>query len=284
MTSLNNLSEADDKWPPLPLIDKDDTQAKVKEILYQAQVDVFKTNLLTDIEIGKIVESNKLDHQKMEENVPLDQKKSQFVLEDELQKSILAHEQELEKAIHVAYIEIAKGQIDRIQIRADFVQKASAVIVTLYTGVLTLVFKADSTSLPARGIAPAIFLGLAVVFSAIYFAFVTPPEDLPHPKSTNLLELKQRRRLDRYILWSRAPALQRRYFLQLSVICLGAGVMFLPAPFLKIQDWVVFLMAFVALIFVFILPGIVWVGSWLVSKIEKPIKELFKTSEQGKAD
>lgn len=108
MTSLNNLSE-NDRWPPLPLVDKDDTQAKVKEILYQAQVDVFKTNLITNIEISKIVESNKLDHEKMEESVLLDQKKSQFVLEDELQKSNLAHEQELEKAIHAAYIEIASN-------------------------------------------------------------------------------------------------------------------------------------------------------------------------------
>lgn len=213
MTSPKNPEPFQDDWPDFPQIEVNDPQAKVKEILFQAQVDLAKAKHMAMVDLQKIRDVNLLERQQRTEQVEQDQQEALFDADVEIHKSTLTHEQELEKAVHAAYIEIAKGQIDRIQVRADFVQKAAATIVTLYTGVLTLVFAVEKNPLPVRGLIPAIFLGLAIVFSATYFAFVTRPKNMPHAEASVFLPEKQRRRLDRFIEWSRAPALQRRYFL-----------------------------------------------------------------------
>ncbi len=53
-------------------------------------------------------------------------------------------------------------------------QAASTAIAALYTGVLGLVFSLTGTPFPLRGLVTPLFLGIAVVLSTYYLAFILP--------------------------------------------------------------------------------------------------------------
>jgi formate-dependent nitrite reductase membrane component NrfD len=160
------------------------------------------------------------------------------------------------KAIHDARVEVAKATIERGRAGAEFVRNAAAAIVTLYTGVLGVAFAAteNGTPLPARGLVPAVFLGLALASASAYAALLAsvPAPNAPIPHAD--LEIFQERRLDAFIRWVTRIALGRVYFLHASVLMLGMGVLFLPAAFLDIASWLVFGTGAVALLVALLLP------------------------------
>src|SRR4051812_21319004 len=82
---------------------------------------------------------------------------------------------DLRASIHAAYIEVQKAKIDRTLGAADAVTRAAGAIATIYTGLLALdysVGRDPPRPLPARGIAPAMFLALAFFFSVVNVGFI----------------------------------------------------------------------------------------------------------------
>ena len=70
-----------------------------------------------------------------------------------------------------AIYEVQKGSIDRVRSGAEFVEKAAAGILAVYSAVLGVVFSvSDKAPLPVRGLIPAIFLALALVLAAFFLA------------------------------------------------------------------------------------------------------------------
>jgi len=143
----------------------------------------------------------------------------------------------LAHAYYTAVFEVAKGSMDRARGSAETVQKASAAIVTLYTGVLALAFSVSSHPLPAKGLFAAVLLGVAILLSTAFLAFL-PDADLPDRQidasdvgdTTTLGEL-----LDAlFVRWTRSAALARSRLLRGSVIALAGAVALMPAPFVTI--------------------------------------------------
>lgn len=136
-------------------------------------------------------------------------------------------------AYEQSLIDVAKGTLDRARANADLVQKASSAIIAIYTGALALAFSVAEHPLPLRGLIPAILLGLAVVASTVYLAYATDPRDVEGPRPTSALREMARRRVAAFIIWTRAAAFTRIYWLRVSVLALAASLAFLPAPFLS---------------------------------------------------
>jgi hypothetical protein len=98
--------------------------------------------------------------------------------------------------------------------RADFVQKAAAAIATAYAAILALSLSVTSaaagvTPLPATGIIPTLFLGLAFVLATVYVAFVTKPAGVAAKAPTGILRIDQDICRDNFILWATVPAMSR---------------------------------------------------------------------------
>ena len=152
--------------------------------------------------------------------------------------------------LNSAYLDVAKGQIGRIQARATFVAQAAGAIGTIYTAILGLAFgfiHGSQRPVPATGIIPAIFIGLALVLAGAY-ACSSYIEEEPasvasdpseHPSEQALVEQR-----NAFIDWTTKIVKKRLYFLHASLISLGFGVIFLPAAFLSISEIVVWIIAF----------------------------------------
>lgn len=147
-------------------------------------------------------------------------------------------EHALRAAIQNAYIEVAKGKLDRASKSADFVTTAAGAIGTLYTGLLALVYSVASDParpLPARALAPAIFLALAFLFSVINIAFVRSRGEAFHLLPTAQNWLDQEYRLARFIQWMELGARRRGWAIRSAIIFLGAAIALLPLPFISIS-------------------------------------------------
>lgn len=135
---------------------------------------------------------------------------------------------------HDSMATMAVASIDRARGGAELVQKASAAIATLYTGVLALVFSVTANPLPVRGIAATVFLGLAVVLSTAYIAYLGPTKKLtPGPEPVLGLEPKSFQRLNTLIRVSSSIATRRAGFLRASVVALGVGLACIVLPFVS---------------------------------------------------
>jgi hypothetical protein len=169
-------------------------------------------------------------------------------LRRDLQKTAQDAEDALGKSVHDARLEVAKAAIDRGIGGAEFVRNAAAAIVTLYTGLLGVTYATaeNATPLPARGIAPAVLLGLALACATAYAALLsqTPSAAAPRPHSD--LATYQERRLNVFIGWASDIAMGRAYFLHASVFAMFFGILLLPVPFIDISDGLV---TFVGIVF-----------------------------------
>jgi hypothetical protein len=140
---------------------------------------------------------------------------------------------DLNKAFHEALIETAKAGIDRSRSSADSVQKAATGILALYTAVLGLAFSVGENPLPSRGVIPAIFLGMAVVFSTAYLAYLSKPRKVAGPDPQSSFRAAALARSSAFIRWAGSPVQRRAYWLRASVVALGVALAFIPAPFLS---------------------------------------------------
>jgi hypothetical protein len=135
---------------------------------------------------------------------------------------------------HTAMYTVAGGAIERSRSAAELVQKASAAIAALYTGVLALVFSVTNNPLPARGVLAPLFLGLAVVLSTAYVAYLGPADgSSPGPAPALGLEPKSFQRLNAFIHAANTIVVRRSTSLRASVIALGFGLIFIALPFVS---------------------------------------------------
>lgn len=143
---------------------------------------------------------------------------------------------DLYKGEHAAYVEVAKDSVARGRSAAEFSRNAAAAIGTLYAGAIGVAFATDvgATPLPVRGLIPAGFLGLALMFSTMYVAFLLPGgRSSSSPPVGNDLVSLQSARLDAFVQWTSEIATRNAWALHASVLSLGAGVAFLPSAFLS---------------------------------------------------
>jgi hypothetical protein len=168
----------------------------------------------------------------------------------ERQKAAWDAEYALRKTVHDTRLEVAKAAIERGRAGAEFVRNAAAAIVTLYTGILGVAFatSAGAERLPARGVAPAVFLGLAVALSTAYVAFLTRAPSIQAPAPHSSLSVSQERRLNAFSDWASRITLSGAYFLHSAVVSLGWGVLLLPAPFLRVNNGLVWIVAAIGLV------------------------------------
>lgn len=126
-----------------------------------------------------------------------------------------------------------------MQRAADFVTAAAAGVGTIYTGLLALVYSVGSDParpLPARGIAPAVFLALAFFFGVVNVGFHRASTERVHILPAADTWDAQQRRLVEFIRWTgRAGQIRRAWALRVAVVCLGAAVALLPLPFVSLS-------------------------------------------------
>lgn len=128
---------------------------------------------------------------------------------------------------------LSVASVDRGRAGAEVVQKASAAIVALYTGILALTFAAGDNPLPARGVLAPIFLGLAVVLSTAYLAYMTRSQDIASgPAAVAGVEPKTYSRLNVVTTVASRIATRRSYCLRAAVISLGVGLALIALPFI----------------------------------------------------
>lgn len=142
----------------------------------------------------------------------------------------LALQQEYYKAV----LEVGKGSIERARSSAEIVQKSSAAIVTLYTGVLALAFSVTDNPLSEKALFSTVLLGLAIVLSTAFLAYVPSPGDSDTPDSAGDEQQLGERLTNMFVRWNRDVALNRGHLLRASVIALAGAVLLLPAPFIAI--------------------------------------------------
>lgn len=151
-----------------------------------------------------------------------------------LEKADWDAEYALDKLFHESIYEVAKGSIDRAKARGELVEKAAASIGGLYAALLGASFSVTEDRLPIRGIIPTIFLALAIVFSMIYLAYITRAARSSLPIAGGNFPGNQQNRLVFFVDWVAKSAENRKEFLRSAVLCLAAGVVFLPVAFLHL--------------------------------------------------
>ena len=134
---------------------------------------------------------------------------------------------------HNSMYGLATSAVDRARSGAEVVQKSAAAIATLYSGVLALVFSVTSNPLPLRGLLTPIFLGLAVVLSTVYLAYLRPDHGFSTGKPAVGPEPKSLQRLNTFLSVTSRITNRRAGFLRASVISLGFGLACIVAPFVS---------------------------------------------------
>lgn len=135
-----------------------------------------------------------------------------------------------------AYRTLAVGEVERGRDGAKTVQTASAALAALYTGILGFTFSVADNPLPARGVLTPVFLGVAVVLSTFYLAWMSPevrrtPSAVAEEKS-----LEQRVVLRAGWIGEIAQSMTRRnaWALRGGVVALGVGLVYVALPFVSL--------------------------------------------------
>ena len=133
---------------PQPVFDLKDPYHDLLEYRYKAEVDAYKAHLAA------------LDQQ-----------------EQATKAASVANDFAQRQAVFTAYVDVTKGQLDRAQARAEFVQTAAAAVGTLYTGVLafTVFGKGTPSGTTAATSAPAATGGIGTAGITNTTASQAPP-------------------------------------------------------------------------------------------------------------
>jgi len=152
--------------------------------------------------------------------------------EADAQAATQATRVDYDKAYYQAMLDTAKGAPDRWRSAAELVQKAAAAVGTLYAAILGGAATVSGHPLPARGVFPAVFLGLAIAMSTVYVAYGTRGTPLQRFRPTTSPPERMRARLNQFLTAVHESVERRVYWLRASVLALGMGVLLLPAPFI----------------------------------------------------
>lgn len=230
----------------------------------EAPFELFKAKLTDVGEARKVVRASKMAVQeaaRKETTAVRDTSRAEkAAVQDaarEKQKGVAAADQDCRKATHTAFLDgkkseqaaalahfskfydsvvgLAVGSVDRSRTAADLVQKSSAAVAALYTGILALVFSVTDNPLPARGALTPFFLGLAVVLSTAFIAYLgRPGESTPGPAAALTVEGKGYAQLNTLIEMTTKLAVRRSGALRASVVALGVGLAFIVMPFISV--------------------------------------------------
>jgi hypothetical protein len=132
-----------------------------------------------------------------------------------------------------AVLEFFKGSVERARSGAEFVEKAAASVATVYAGVLGVAFSVSDNPLPLRGLIPAVFLCLAIAGAAYYLAYPSVSllsMETPDDDNTSLEEWT-----NAFTKLVMAVTTRRGWAIRAGIVSLAFGVLFLPAPFLKVK-------------------------------------------------
>jgi hypothetical protein len=156
---------------------------------------------------------------------------------------------ELYRGEHGARLEVAKGSIDRGRAAAEFARNAAAAIGSLYTGLLGVTFAVSDQAkpLPARGVIPAVFLGLSLVCATAYAAVMRAGKATTLSIERDDPRDVQEARLNAFTRWTSEIARRNAWALHAAVFSLGAGVLFLPVAFVAWTSWTLWALAVAAL-------------------------------------
>ena len=165
------------------------------------------------------------------------------------------------ESIVQGYIQVSQTSLDRAVTRGTYVTTAAGAIATAYTALLAARFSssAGATRLVAAALIPALFLGLGIVFSVAYIAFLKQASTSPpllecdhrlysEVESTSACDLDSR--LTKFCNWTYGGVRDRSGYLHLSVYALAVGVALLPISFTQLSqgtDWLIALGGFVFL-------------------------------------
>lgn len=134
-----------------------------------------------------------------------------------------------------ALFEVGKGSIDRRRSGASTVQTAAAAIATLYTGVLAVSFSVADHPLPPRGLISPFFLGLAIVLSTFFLAYVSQSGVSEGATTAPDTEERELKRINAFLDWVKAAGTANRWAVNAGVVALGVGLVFLPAAFITLD-------------------------------------------------
>jgi hypothetical protein len=251
--------EAEVPQPP----NEPDAKKELATIHYQALVNAAaerrKTAVEAKVAAQKLLDdrentarSNDFEREKAATEAQVDRDAATQAEADKRLDNDIASEAALVKSVHDAYLSLAQGALDRAMKRAEFLTAVVTGLTAIYTGVLGFTFSsaAGNTPLPARGLLPGIFLGLALVLASTYVAFIRA-----YGKSRQLLpsglggQLAQER-LVTFFDWTFSGVLRRAWALRLSVVSLAVAVALLPIPFVDLSPRAVTWTVIIAFAFV----------------------------------
>jgi hypothetical protein len=213
-------------WPALPA--DEGAQSEWAKMLYQAELDATIARYQATIDEIKARWRDRATHDAEEWKLIEARRDGRMTAEDGLRA-----------AIQSAYLDVAKGAVDRALKRAEFLSAAAIAIGTTYTGLLALVYSVGDNQpnpLPASGIGPALFLGVAFVLSTFYVAYVQAGFSNGSPLPAALSVELQEERLLFFMRWVRNSSFRRAWALRTAVASLGIGVVLIPLPFLQFDE------------------------------------------------
>lgn len=147
-------------------------------------------------------------------------------------------EREMRKSVQDSYLAVASASLGRSVRRGELLTTVAAAVGTLYTGMLTIVFAATddaNAELPSRGLIPAVFIGLALVFAVAYLAHLRQ-----ETQSRELLPTGEgiipQQRLAEFLDWASDGVHARAHYLRTAIVSLGIGVALMPLPFVEIWN------------------------------------------------
>jgi len=183
-----------------------------------------------------------LDERKTRLADTLSQAQADRAADVDREKTVHTNDYALSQALYGAYIDVAKGMLDRAHDKANFVQKAAAAIGTVYTGILGLSYAGSSGAIPAPAgaIIPAFFLAVALVGSTVYLSFMSEGAPGRPENMTGVLVEDQQRYRDAFIEWIRRAVRARAGWLHAAIVSLGVAVCLLPLPYVPMdihKDW-----------------------------------------------
>ena len=147
------------------------------------------------------------------------------------------NEQELRLAIQQAYLDVAKGSLDRALKRAEYIMTAASTIATAYTALLGLIYftgKPAATGiltgnpLTLKAIVPVILLGLAICLSAFYVVPIFRENDGKYYLADTTEPNLQEKRMVTFLAWVSSGVKNRSWALTVATMFLGLGVITLP--------------------------------------------------------
>jgi len=231
---------APDGWPEFPNRITDDAAKAV----YAAQVEEARSRRKSDIAPANVpagwpeyprYDERYAELSKLLYDAEVKRRAAPYELIDGYSKLEDTTDVGLMQNFHETIREIAKGAIAGADRLPQLIITAAGAIVTLYTGLLGLVFAAGGETLPSRALIPALFLGLSIALATGYAAYLTNRDPTNFDTADGVWQ-NASAHTNAIVTWINSAIEQRATLLRLAVVALGLGVLFLPSAFVDLRE------------------------------------------------